>query len=417
MMILSSSPARARSTSIRPSGSSFSSSSSKFSHLFLGISVTLLLVWFGSNILVTAASSPSSMEDDDDQDDPQEGVCGTTAAAAAAATTVTTTTTTTTTTINEESINSSSNNNNNNNDNNNNSSSSPKINSHPDDPSLQLFHYMSVNSTQDDAKRIVLQDEIISSLATTTKTFCVTTTEQTKGRGTSGRQWMGASGNTFVTIGIPQQTWIASRIPLTLLPLKIGSLVAQQVQGLILDKHHCGGDTNTNTNTNNKQHNMVSVKWPNDVLVNEQKISGVLIESAKDWFLIGIGVNLAYAPTVPTSGPNHGRPATCLQNICDDKDGTVVDWEDEAHQLGVRLAWELHSFLHTDATTKSGNQRSAEAVLEEWKSWVDWDMELVMRDTPNRERVKLIGVLPDGRVRVVGQDDGIQRTLVSDYFL
>ena len=51
------------------------------------------------------------------------------------------------------------------------------------------------------------------------------------------------------------------------------------------------------------------------------------------------------------------------------------------------------------------------------KSWVDWDMELIMRDTPNRERVKLVNVLDDGRVQVIGQEDGIQRTLVSDYFL
>lgn len=57
------------------------------------------------------------------------------------------------------------------------------------------------------------------------------------------------------------------------------------------------------------------------------------------------------------------------------------------------------------------------AIINEWKKWADFDMELVMRDTPNKERVKVVGMLPDGRIQVVGQDDGVHRTLVSDYFL
>jgi hypothetical protein len=56
-------------------------------------------------------------------------------------------------------------------------------------------------------------------------------------------------------------------------------------------------------------------------------------------------------------------------------------------------------------------------IINEWKGWADLDMELVMRDTPNKERVKVVDMLPDGRIRVVGQDDGVHRTLVSDYFL
>ncbi len=84
-----------------------------------------------------------------------------------------------------------------------------------------------------------------------------------------------------------------------------------------------------------------------------------------------------------------------------------------ARQLGVDLAYDLHTFLQTP------NHRNGDQILNDWKRWVDWDMELVMRDTPQQERVRLVGVLLDGRVQVqaVGQEDGVKRTLVSDYFL
>ena len=56
---------------------------------------------------------------------------------------------------------------------------------------------------------------------------------------------------------------------------------------------------------------LVRLKWPNDVLVAGDKVSGVLIESGPRvggglWLAVGVGVNLAHAP----SGTE--RPATSL---------------------------------------------------------------------------------------------------------
>ena len=54
------------------------------------------------------------------------------------------------------------------------------------------------------------------------------------------------------------------------------------------------------------------LKWPNDVLLEGGKLGGVLIDSALggagtlDWVVIGAGVNLAHAPSLPD------RPTSCL---------------------------------------------------------------------------------------------------------
>jgi biotin-(acetyl-CoA carboxylase) ligase len=176
------------------------------------------------------------------------------------------------------------------------------------------------------------------------------------------------------------------------------------------------------------------------VLVDERKISGTLIESSSRgyFFLIGIGINLAYSPTIPTTGPNHGRRATSFHDHCNlnsNIERIKVEWENLAREWAVELAYNLHTWLTENSLSLSSPHEIdiARAIVEGWKEWLDWDMELVMRDTKNHERVKLVNVLPDGRVEVDVVDEGRtsnnevtaatssttgkRRTLVSDYFL
>ncbi|MCQ2571834.1 MAG: biotin--[acetyl-CoA-carboxylase] ligase [Alphaproteobacteria bacterium] len=40
------------------------------------------------------------------------------------------------------------------------------------------------------------------------------------------------------------------------------------------------------------------IKWPNDILVDDKKISGILIEYAQNFVIIGIGINVKTCPTV-----------------------------------------------------------------------------------------------------------------------
>ena len=56
---------------------------------------------------------------------------------------------------------------------------------------------------------------------------------------------------------------------------------------------------------------VLSLKWPNDVLLGDDKLGGVLIDASVkagyvDWLVIGFGANLARAPEL------HERRAACL---------------------------------------------------------------------------------------------------------
>lgn len=48
------------------------------------------------------------------------------------------------------------------------------------------------------------------------------------------------------------------------------------------------------------------LKWPNDLLIDGAKVSGILLERSQDAVVIGIGVNLAHHPS------NTDRPSTSL---------------------------------------------------------------------------------------------------------
>ena len=313
----------------------------------------------------------------------------------------------------------------------------PKV-MHQKDPNLWLYHVETTTSTMDEARKIVeniTTSDNTDGDVTTPKSFLISAASQSRGRGTTQRNWKSSQrGNALFTIGIPQSAWMVdlkkknhgSMVPLTLLPLKVGSLVAQQIQRSL---EECIGQDEQSVPR-------VTVKWPNDVLLKQssstaqssyEKVAGILIESAKDWFIIGIGINVGYAPDIPKEGADYGRQATCISQYCNaaaaaaapvDVKGDVNNedyWVEVSKKLAVDIAYDLHSWIHPKSD--ESYEHSGRAILDKWKSFLDWDMELILRDTPKRERVKLTGVMEDGRVIVKEVETGTTRTLVADYFL
>jgi BirA family transcriptional regulator, biotin operon repressor / biotin---[acetyl-CoA-carboxylase] ligase len=112
---------------------------------------------------------------------------------------------------------------------------------------------------------------------------------QTAGRGRRGRAWDSAGGNLFATLLTLSRKTPAEAAQVT--------FVAALAIADLLDAYAPAS--------------LVTIKWPNDVMLAGQKASGVLVESGAHeagglWLAVGIGVNLADAPT------GTERPATAL---------------------------------------------------------------------------------------------------------
>ena len=98
---------------------------------------------------------------------------------------------------------------------------------------------------------------------------------QTKGRGRNNNQWESMKGNLFLSI-IFRPT--LSKVKWQQLSLIIGLSILETLIKLGVDK------------------NIIELKWPNDVLVEKSKISGVLLESFDDFIVAGIGLNILKKP-------------------------------------------------------------------------------------------------------------------------
>ena len=139
--------------------------------------------------------------------------------------------------------------------------------------SWQIHSFEVLSSTQDIARQYLNDGKPLP--------FAVQADMQTAGRGRSGNQWVSVKGNLLASLVLPLQHIEARHAGqysfLTSIAL-IETLTAFGVTEAIQNK------------------------WPNDVLVNGQKIAGILLESdiAIDGTLkaiiVGIGVNLVSAP-------------------------------------------------------------------------------------------------------------------------
>jgi BirA family biotin operon repressor/biotin-[acetyl-CoA-carboxylase] ligase len=131
--------------------------------------------------------------------------------------------------------------------------------------------------------------------------------EQTAGRGRRGRAWVSERGNLFATLLTRAAPPIAAQLAFAA-ALGVGETVCAYAPDAAM-----------------------TLKWPNDVLLNGRKVAGILLESlGEDALAIGIGVNLAHHP-------QHTEfPATSIAALA----GSAPDWQAVLLRLAKTMsAW------------------------------------------------------------------------------
>ena len=132
---------------------------------------------------------------------------------------------------------------------------------------LAIFKFTKIKSTNDRAiqniKRGIQKGIIVSD-------------QQTSGRGTYGKKWVSFKGNLFVSFFFEIKKKINLK-RITLINLNIKKKCLQKIISKKIKK-----------------------KYPNDLMVNNHKISGILQEiihfEDRNYLIVGIGVNIVKSP-------------------------------------------------------------------------------------------------------------------------
>ncbi len=179
-----------------------------------------------------------------------------------------------------------------------------------------LHAHDSLGSTNDEARRLAAEGAPHGTV--------VTARRQTAGRGRLGRSWSSPPGNLYASFllrpGVP-----AARA--SELGFVAAVAVAESCDALLPPRQR------------------VSLKWPNDVLLDGAKLAGILAEMTDDGVVVvGIGLNVEWAPDgLPYSATDlcahaHVSVGAALQAVADAMARRMAGWQVDGFDP-VRHAW------------------------------------------------------------------------------
>lgn len=96
----------------------------------------------------------------------------------------------------------------------------------------------------------------------------------------------------------------------------------------------------------------IRIKWPNDILVGEHKLAGILVfarHGDTNWVTVGLGVNLETAPALEDTG---GLPATSIADLLGS--GDAKTWR---HDLACTFIDQLDSLM-----------KEPSSAIERWRN-------------------------------------------------
>ena len=203
--------------------------------------------------------------------------------------------------------------------------------------------------------------------------------EQTAGRGREGHGWISPRGNLFLSVLLRP----AARVPHAgLIPLAAGVAVAEALASFGV---------------------RAQLKWPNDLVVGERKIAGLLAEAASgsegiETVVLGIGINLSLDPAEVPATIRDAVTSVSLESR------RSVPLAEAAAETLARVAVWYHALAREGAAT----------VLAAWRArsvpW--WGRPVEVRAGPSLIRGVARGVDERGAL-LLDLEDGTRAALLS----
>lgn len=146
---------------------------------------------------------------------------------------------------------------------------------------------------------------------------------QTAGRGRQGRAWLSEGGNLSASTLVRLRPSDRSAPTLAL----VAAVALEEAVSLLFRRDG------------------VTIKWPNDLLLNDAKFAGILLERTGDAVVIGFGANLAHAPDVPdrtvtflAAHEAQIAPSTLVEVLAETFERWLARWRGEGI-APVRARW------------------------------------------------------------------------------
>jgi BirA family biotin operon repressor/biotin-[acetyl-CoA-carboxylase] ligase len=196
---------------------------------------------------------------------------------------------------------------------------------------------------------------------------------QTAGRGRLGRDWNSPAGNLYTSTLIRLR---ASDPPVAGLGLMLGVAVHAAVSALVPAAP-------------------IHLKWPNDIMAGQAKLSGMLLEREGDAVIAGVGINVKSAPALP------GRETIALAELAS---GAPVD------AAGLLDALVL-AFDHWLAVWREGGTA---AIIAAWlpRAHPVGTRLTVSTGTGGPQQGRFLGLDADGAL-ILGLEDGTRHVIHS----
>lgn len=200
---------------------------------------------------------------------------------------------------------------------------------------------------------------------------------QTRGRGKDARRWESPPGGLWFSLGLRESVG-----GLSLVPILTGVAVAEGLRSMGFD---------------------VWVKWPNDVLIDDKKVAGILVEAEargdRRDVVIGIGVNVNISV---------GELQT---KVKENKVGSLSEIAGHPVPRIEVLSHILRRFFHLWPLWRSGQ---TDSVVQRWKE-LSRSLNREVTVSSNWRRGQVVGVAvdlaPDGALLIRDAEGLVQRVV------